>query len=265
MILRNSSWSYAFVIVWFNKIETNYQVNGQTLPYRTALRNCTNCCNCPTENIQANRQKKQPTNPQTVTRIDCPTNRLTDWQTYRLTDRQTNRPTDWQTDGLTDRPTDWSTDRLTDWQKQRQTNKGKQINKQTDKKIDKDNNKDRNTELLTYRNGTDWGKSLSRIARKTLRNWKNNRKIHTDYNGLNWQAFVAFCGTKNRQRKKASKRKKTALRSYQLTYFISFTSIVFSNFITENKNVLKDISFSTIHALCLNMSCYETTVLRGHV
>lgn len=31
-----------------------------------------------TDNIQANRQKKQPTNPQTVTRIDCPTNRLTD-------------------------------------------------------------------------------------------------------------------------------------------------------------------------------------------
>ena len=39
-------------------------------------------------------KKKQPTNPQTVTRIDCPTNRLTDLQTYRPTDRRTDRPTD---------------------------------------------------------------------------------------------------------------------------------------------------------------------------
>lgn len=42
--------------------------------------------------------KKQPTNPQTVTRIDCPTNRLTDRQTDGLTDRRTNRPTDQPTD-----------------------------------------------------------------------------------------------------------------------------------------------------------------------
>ena len=54
-------------------------------------------------------KKKQPTNPQTVTRIDCPTNRLTDLQTYRLTDRQT----DGLTDRRTNRPTDQPTDRQT--------------------------------------------------------------------------------------------------------------------------------------------------------
>ena len=124
MILRNSSWSYAFVICWFNKIETSYQVNGQTLPYRTSLRNCTNCYNCPTDNIQANRQK-QPTNPQTVTRIDCPTN--------RLTDLQTDRPTDWQTDGLTDRPTNRLIDRPTNRLTETETNKQRQTDKQTNR------------------------------------------------------------------------------------------------------------------------------------
>lgn len=47
-----------------------------------------------TDNIQANRQKKQPTNPQTVTRIDCPTNGLTDRRTNRPTDQPTDRQTD---------------------------------------------------------------------------------------------------------------------------------------------------------------------------
>ena len=134
MILRNSSWSYAFFICWFNKIETNYQVNGQTLPYRTPLRNCTNCYNCPTDNIQANRQKKkQPTNPQTVTRIDCPTNRLTDLQTDRPTDRRTDRPTDRQTDGLTDRPTNRLIDRPTNRLTETETNKQRQTDKQTNR------------------------------------------------------------------------------------------------------------------------------------
>ena len=132
MILRNSSWSYAFFICWFNKIETNYQVNGQTLPYRTSLRNCTNCYNCPTDNIQANRQKKttnQPTNSHS--------DRLSDQQTDRLTDRQTDRPTDWQTDGQTDRRTNRPTNRLIDRPTNRltetETNKQRQTDKQTNR------------------------------------------------------------------------------------------------------------------------------------
>ena len=118
MILRNSSWYYAFVICWFNKIETNYQVNGQTLPYRTSLRNCTNCYNCRTDNIQANRQKKN--NP-----------------TNRLTDLQTDRPTDRQTDGLTDRWTNRPNNRLIDRPTNRltetETNKQRQTDKQTNR------------------------------------------------------------------------------------------------------------------------------------
>lgn len=114
MILRNSSWYYAFVICWFNKIGTNYQVNGQTLPYRTSLRNCTNCYNCPTDNIQANRQKK---------------NNPTNWQTYRPTDRQT----DGLTDRWTNRPNNRLIDRPTNRLTETETNKQRQTDKQTNR------------------------------------------------------------------------------------------------------------------------------------
>lgn len=119
MILRNSSWSYAFVICWFNKIETSYQVNGQTLPYRTSLRNCTNCYNCPTDNIQANRQKT--------------TNQPTNSHSDRLSDQQTDRLTDRQTDGLTDRPTNRLIDRPTNRLTETETNKQRQTDKQTNR------------------------------------------------------------------------------------------------------------------------------------